>query len=738
MECIASGKNCSGVPTYPGGNFAITRYDASGRVTQTENARGAITRFSYDADGKLLSTVGPDGSISSRTYDPQGRVLTRTRADGGVERLVYDAAGQQIATIDPLGHVSRTEYTAGGTVSRVLDARDNATRFRYDSLDRLVETTSALGYRSTQAYDSAGRTSQTSQPNGAQVQFAYDVLDRVTEVTDPLGHSVGRSYDLAGNVESVRDENGHAWSFTHDLLGRKLTETDPNGKVTRHAYTPAGELSETVFPDGAAWRYVRDAAGRTTERHLRKADGTEEDVERFGYDVVGNRILSENASVKVTSEFDLSDRETRRTVHYKATGSKRELSFTYNAMGLRSTMKDSHGRALVYSYDRLSRPTTITVVEPRAGYCGLERPFRTRAYSFAWDPASNLIQVDYPNGTRTRRTFDAENRLTELVHERVGGHRPFTLQSFRYTRDAVGNITQIENERGETFKYTSDLKGQLVKALLPKSLIARLKAQNDAKGIKEDPDDGETPEEEAEERRLRAEDISWKYDPAGNRVEEEIGGSVVTASYSPANELLTRGSVRYGYDLRGNQVEKVYPSGQRQVLSYNVANQLVSFSKGHQSRHRTHLKEVERYLYDTDNQRVAVEDKACGGKLTSFLWQDSRPIEEWTEVGRGSGKKDQGILYARDLGGQLLDQVKCESSRAGVFAHPHCGGPDDPDDEDDDHGPRPVKYRHLRFVHGDHLGSTSLISNAQGRRLDRLVLFPLVQITVKGAEHYVV
>lgn len=704
----------------PGGGFTVSRYDAGGRVSEVENARGAVTRFVYDPDGRLLRTVLPDGTSSSQGYDTQGRVITRTRADGGVEQLVYDAAGQQIATVDPLGHVSRTEYTTSGSVSRVLDARDNATRFRYDSLDRLVETTNALGYRSTQGYDSAGRTELTSQANGAQIHYDYDLLDRVTQVTDPLGNSVRRAYDAQGNVVSVTDENGHSWSFTYDILGRKLTETDPNGKTTRYSYNAVGELTQTTFPDGTAWRYVRDVAGRVTERHLQKADGSDEDVERFGHDVVGNRISSENASVKVTSAFDLMDRETKRTITYKASGAQRELSFTYDVMGRRSTMLDSHGRALVYSYDQLSRPTAITVVEPQTGYCGLEKPFRTRTYGFVWDATSNLTQVDYPNGTRTRRTFDALSRLTGLVHERVDGAKTFTLQSFKYTRDAVGNITQMVNEQGETFKYQSDLKGQLVKALLPKNLIARLKAQNDAKGVKEDPEDGETPEEEAEERNLRAEDISWKYDPAGNRVEENIGGRVITASYSPANELLARGSVRYGYDERGNQIQKQYPSGQLQAFSYNVANQLVAFSKGQESKKKAQLKEVERYLYSPENERVSVEDVA-GKKLTHFLWDGGRPIEEWRQIGHGAGKKDQGLLYARDLGGQLLDQVRYQRTPAGTIADADGGGSDDSDDEDDDPGPRSVKFRHLRFVYPDHLGSTSLVTNAQGRRLDRLV-----------------
>gem|GEM_PF-1528450 len=722
--------------SYPGGNYTLMRYNAAGRVSESETARGAVTKFFYDADGRLIRTESPDGSAMAQAYDARGRVITRTRADGGVEQLVYDAAGQLVAAIDPMGSISRMEYTLAGAVSRVLDTRDKATQFRYDALDRLIETTDPLGYTTGQAYTQDSETESTKNANGATTGFRYDPLGRLVEVTDPLGNKLSRTYDPVGNVLSVADENQHRWTFSYNLLSRKLTETDPNNRTTNYQYNVAGELNLVVFADGSKWRYARDAAGRVTERRLEKPDGTIEDTETFGYDLVGNRILSENASVKTTSAFDLMDRETRRTVDYKASGSRRVLTFLYDAMGRRQMMVDSHGRATGYMYDTLSRPLTITVAEPQQGACGLETPFRTRTYTFTWDKASNLIQVDYPNGTRTRRMFDAANRLTAMVHERVEGARVMALQKYTYMRDPVGNITQTESERGETTRYQYDAKGQLIRALLPKSMITRLKGQKHTSGIRKDPYDREPPDEEAEERLLHAEDVTYTYDPAGNRIEEKIGRRVIPATYSPANEMLTRGRITYRYDHLGNQVEKEGPGNWHQVYGYSVAGRLVSFSKGHDHErldihrdrdkgcgHERWLKEVERYLYNPDNERVGIEDKASGMR-TQFVWDGGRPVEEWQEVGRGANKTDVGILYARDLGGQLLDQVRYTQNRREMLADLDGCGADDREDEDEDPGPRAPKLRHVRFVYPDHLGSTSLITNAQGHRLDRLQYGP--------------
>jgi len=265
-----------------------------------------------------------------------------------------------------------------------------------------------------------------------------------------------------------------------------------------------------------------------------------------------------------------------------------------------------------------------------------------------------------------------------------------------------------------------DAKDQLVRALLPKSLIARLKGQKDTPGIRRDPDDGETPEEEAEERLLRAEDVTYTYDPAGNRVEEKIGGRVIRSTYSPANEMRTRGRITYRYDERGNQIEKEGPGQWHQVVGYNVAGRMTSLGKEFRVGRKNLLREVEKYVYSPDNERVSVEDKVSR-TLTQFVWDGGRPIEEWQAVGRGANKGDAGILYARDLGGQLLDQVRYSQNRRAMLADLMGGILDDRDDEDEDRGPRAPKLRHARFVHPDHLGSSSLITNVYGHRLDRLV-----------------
>jgi RHS repeat-associated protein len=119
---------------------------------------------------------------------------------------------------------------------------------------------------------------------------------------------------------------------------------------------------------------------------------------------------------------------------------------------------------------------------------------------------------------------------------------------------------------------------------------------------------------------------------------------------------------------------------------------------------------------------VLVED-VQGKKLQHALWDGSRQIEEWHEVGHGrAGRKEKGLLYTRGLGGELLEQARV-TRRGGRSSH---ASEDDFDEWDDDEdrrggggGPRKPKLNHVRWIHPDYLGSTALVTNHRGKVLAR-------------------
>jgi YD repeat-containing protein len=72
-----------------------------------------ITRFSYDAVGRLLTTTYPDGSAVSSAYDAAGQKTAEVNELGRTTRFTYDAAGRRISAIDPLGTTMLAAYDGG-------------------------------------------------------------------------------------------------------------------------------------------------------------------------------------------------------------------------------------------------------------------------------------------------------------------------------------------------------------------------------------------------------------------------------------------------------------------------------------------------------------------------------------------------------------------------------------------------------------------------------------------------
>lgn len=707
----------------PAGDFVTFTYNQVGLLATSTNARGAVTQYFYDPNKRLIRTVLPDGFEQKLAYDTRSRVVSRTNEEGSTTFTAYDSASQAIAMVDQLGQIVQMDYTSTGRLSLQRDTRDHVTRFSYDSLDRMASTTDPLGFVERREYGPDSQLTARIDKRGARSSMAYDGRLLSVSDTDALGFTVARTHDNVGNTLSVTDENGHAWSYTWDLRHQKTSETDPNGRTTRFEYDAARQLTLVTHPDGTRWRYNRDLAGRITARVLERADGSIEDTETFSFDIVGNPLTTENAQVKITREFDLRDRETKRTTLFKRTGVTRELTFQYDSMGRRKAMADSHGRVVVYSYDRLSRPVEMTLFEPPTVVFAAPSAFRTRTYTFTWDPTSNLTQVTYPNGTRTRREFDAANRLTRLVNERVPATgAPQVLSSFAYERDENGNITKITDDRNQVFEYTYSKRNELTRARMPRSLVARLKARDDARARCEPYRDDDDDDDDNEDDRRRGHgrgtpvDLDYRFDPAGNRIEETREGRSILSTFSPANELLTRDGISYTYDLRGNQTEERLRSGHRQLSRFDVANRMVSLAQatpGHRGRGQA-IQELEQYFYDPQNQRIGVRD-AKKGRLTQFHWDEGRPVEEWREVARTSrGPRDKGILYLR-MAGQLLEQMRFQSIA------PRC----DPDrDGDDDQGDeRDVAFKHLDWIMPDHLGSTSVVADSRGRRMGRALQY---------------
>src|SRR6185312_2516220 len=123
-------------------------YDAFGRVTSTIDGNGNVVNYGYDNLGRQVSTSQIVQGVVRETqtqYDAFARVFKQTDALGNVTAYQYDLAAHRMIVTTPDGVTMTTVKNAFGDTVSVTDGAGDITRYIYDADGQLLTTTDALG-----------------------------------------------------------------------------------------------------------------------------------------------------------------------------------------------------------------------------------------------------------------------------------------------------------------------------------------------------------------------------------------------------------------------------------------------------------------------------------------------------------------------------------------------------------------------------------------------------------------
>ena len=177
----------------PAGNPRITQwtYDINGKTLTERTPDGRTLTYTYaptttatHTAGDLLSVSDQAGSVTTYTaYDRAGRLLESRDPNGVVTRLTYDTRGQ-LTEHTRAGHTTRYTYTPVGQLHTLTDPDGNTLTHTYDAAHRLTAITDSLGNRITYTLDAAGNlTRETVADPHNQLTRAvtrhHDALQRV-------------------------------------------------------------------------------------------------------------------------------------------------------------------------------------------------------------------------------------------------------------------------------------------------------------------------------------------------------------------------------------------------------------------------------------------------------------------------------------------------------------------------------------------------------------------------------
>lgn len=561
------------------------RYDAAGRVLEQRDPNGLVTRFDYDARGRLVS-VDTAGMLQGMGYTPAGQIAWTMDASGRRYDFDYDDAQRLVAVVGPEGRIDWTLDAAGQRIREEVRDADGQVRRRlqqqFDALSRAVAVTRASGIPTLIERAPDGTPSLVSDPLGRTDATETDALGRLaTQLRDVGGLEVETTleHDALDRLARVVDPKGLATEYSYDGLSNLVGLSSPDTGITTYAVNAAGQRTRQVDARGVAVDYAYDALGRLTSidfggaPHLRTT---------FEYDVATGCPAGETSAIGRLSGF--TDRS----------GSTR---FCYDARGLlvRRTQVTS-GRSLVTTYTHDAAGLVATQTLPGGSRVSIERvqgeivAARVRLPGETADtplvagiarlPFGPLSRIDWGNGAWQQRAYDADYMIQSITSS-----VPMGLTQ-RYGVDAAGNIVEIEPEASmgpATYGY--DGLDRLVSADVPGTFgVDSYRWTVDGTGNRtsyQHPGRTPTPYVYAADshRLLRVGSAQRTYDAAG--YPQRIGTQRLTYDQrgrlslvqTDATKPATIGS--YEYNALGQRVSKFVPGRGATLFAYDEAGQLV-------------------------------------------------------------------------------------------------------------------------------------------------------------------
>jgi len=674
--------------------WAATEYDQEGVFpVSVNNALGHTTTMTWNRGlGVPATTLDPNGLLATTWYDGFGRTLERSvTKDGGAAAPPANASYKRI------------EVAPGEFRTRLRAWQDGGadTTTELDRLGRNVtsQTTGLDGdvIVNNVDYDHFGRVARAylptkqGQPSAGYTAYAYDSRSRPTLVT--AADETFTSY-LYGFLEQwVTDATGiTTYAQINDLgevirtSGGFLDGGDGDGPddVMCYEYRPFGSLHRTIPCEAKNNPSWTGPQAIITERDRYSNLETLVD-ERTGtrqsrYNAFGELIETTDAKGQVARlTYDVLGRLVQRDD--APSGQVTTWSYDQGKKGLLDVSHSPSGTQVRYTYDEFARPV-------RAEQFTADETF---GVGFQYDPLGRLGVITYPSPSpalapfRVRNEYDAHGHFRAVWDDVTGAlyHRADTTNEFgEVTDESFGN-------GAHTARDYEPLTGRpaSIATLVGNSSLLDLSYEWDAVGNLARRSDNlfnqhEELRYDRKHRLIESKVVkggtiktnTFDYDPWGNFTQRSDVG---TYTYASNQRLTSAGNANFWYDTNGSLVARV-KDGKTTSLVYTPFGKPASI---HLLPDSTIALE-----YDADGTRVRRTSDADDGSETIYV----------------------GGLYERQrVGTQIAHKYKVTGA-SGLVANVtrEFAAPD-------------LFTSKVDFVHADHLGTPSVIADANGEVVSR-------------------
>ena len=583
----------------PLGRLIVSVDDNRRYEGQEFDGRSRATR-SWDGAGDDLagaSWTAPASTETTLAYDMAGNAIQETtteyRDDGTSETFTswrfFDSANRATARLDSLGHADRRLYDSRRNVIFESDARSTLISTTYlSSLDGYGEhgtpPTMAIndhGNTVVTAFDDASR--ERRRDRAMRVGGTGDGAIDTTEAGDGWIRTE-TDYDSNGNVVARRDDNGNESQYVYDALDRRQQFGFAGGAgVVTTQYDRNDRITQSVDARGSVETTTYDAIGRKTDVAVQRAAGVVGTTwEHYDYDGLDRIVLASDNDSTVTIDYDSLSNRVRETQNGET------ILSPHNGLGQVVSITYPGGRTIARTYDAVNRlaevvDTGISQVVARSHYVG---PYRLENRELLPSGASALID--------TTIGYDADRRVIETLHERNSDGLIVDHRTYQWDR-TDNKVLRTDVPASVSHAYAYDSQSRLVQSVRSGSVADRT--------------------------------VAYELDGVGNRMQVTGGpqpGSYTLGATGYQKNLYTfTPTERYFYDAKGN-IESHYlfslnpPSiGFPNDIKYDYRNRMV--------RHDSAAGVVSIYRYDVFGRRI---EKKVAGTPTYYYYHKFHAVEE--------------------------------------------------------------------------------------------------------------
>jgi len=625
----------------------------------TTNGLNQSDQQTFDARfGAMTSITGPNNLTTTYTLDSFGQVQLETRANQTKTRtLLFKADTGAPANSAYFSRVDTSGESPRITYFDVLGRELRSVTVGFDGRNIFVDRT----------YNARGELVSVSDPyfEGTAPQFTtseYDLFGRIFRVTAPGNRITTTSY--AGVTSTVTNPLNQSIATTVNSLGKTVAVVDSANGRSIYKYDSAANMVETTDPVGNHTTSTFDIRGNRTS-----ITDPDAGLTTFTYDARGRVTQQQSGGLTTSMTYDALDRLVTRT---SPEGFESwEYDTAANGIGKIAVTRGTGGQVETYQYDNYGRLQSNTKSYAGTSYT-MNRTF---------DEVGRTVQLTYPSGWGVNQVYNSFGFFSEI--------RAAQDNALIWRADARNARSQLEHAQfgnGLMATYSYDtIRG--LPARFTISGLHDLEYTFDALG-----------------NFLRRKDYilgkeeNFQYDNLNRLASSQVtGGSVVTVSYDPIGNITSRsdvGTYTYGGNGAGpHAVTSIAGPGANTFTYDNRGNRITSFDQAitYSSYNIpvTITTDTNRliFTYDPSHARInqRIEQRTSGTLIEDRFYFDGMYEEASTST------SVEKVHYIKGSDG-LVATYTTATGKSPAY----------------------------QYVHVDHLGSISTITNGSGQVTERV------------------